>query len=156
MTAPPLDWRQRALPTFDSPDGRPRVRCVVRRRPVILTPEEEVRQQLIWHLHLDCGVPLPLIAVERGLLVHRRRKRFDLLVFGGAQSGHSGLPLLLAECKAPSVALAAPQLQQAAVYNSRFGASHLLITNGHTLLLYTTRFGGEVTLRREVPQFVTW
>jgi len=150
---PSSAWR-RSLPTTAGADGRQRIRCAVRRRPVLLTPEEQVRQQLIWHLHLDCGVPLPLIAVERGLVVHRLRKRFDLLVYGGGAK--AGLPLLLAECKAPSVRLTEAQLQQAAVYNSAFGAAHLLVTNGETLLFYTYGLGGSVSLRRTVPPFAEW
>lgn len=112
-------------------DGR-QVWDVVRRKWVRLTPEEWVRQQLVHYLIVDKKFPAQLIAVERGLSYNGLLKRFDLLAYDRA-----GQPLLLAECKAPEVSLDTDTLHQIAVYNSRFGARHLLVTNGHTLALFT-------------------
>ena len=51
----------------------------IRKRWLVLTPEEEVRQSLILFLADVCGVPRGLMSLERGLHYDRRRKRYDLL-----------------------------------------------------------------------------
>lgn len=124
-------WPSHPLRMRATPQGR-QVWDVVRRKWVHLTPEEWVRQQLVHYLIVDKKFPTQLIAVERGLSYNGLNKRFDVLAYDRA-----GQPLLLAECKAPEVALDEYTLQQIAVYNSRFGARHLLVTNGHTLALFT-------------------
>ena len=45
--------------------GRIYVNCLVRKKQIILTPEEWVRQHLIAFLHLHQGYPLEKIAEEK-------------------------------------------------------------------------------------------
>jgi hypothetical protein len=88
-----------------------------------------VRQSLLhWLLH-TVGAPRTHIAVERGLQVGTRTKRFDVAVW----APNSPAPWLLAECKAPAVPLSPAVWLQALGYNSAFGARHLLLTNGPQL-----------------------
>lgn len=108
--------------------GRLRVYDPLRRRWVVLTDEEEVRQQLILHLVEDLGFPPMNLAVEREIRFGQLRKRFDLVAYGP-----KGLPLLACECKAPSVPLNDAVWFQLTVYNATLRAPWLLLTNGPEL-----------------------
>ncbi len=121
---------RRELPLARDARGRLKVYCPLRRRWLVCTPEEEVRQQLIRHLVDDCGFPPFNLAVERQIAFGQLRKRFDLVAYGP-----TGRPLLLAECKAPTAALDAEVWFQALVYNATLAAPWLLLTNGPELLL---------------------
>ncbi len=98
---------------------------ILRKKYVLLTREEFVRQHLIHYLVNEKGYPASLLAVERGLEVNNRQKRFDLLAFN-----KKGEPLLLVECKSPQVVLSDDTLMQVAIYNSKFNCKNMLITNG--------------------------
>lgn len=91
----------------------------------MLSPEEWVRQHLVWYLIHEKKVPQSLIAVERKLVINHLERRFDVLVFD-----RQGKPYLLCECKAPDVALNETTSLQIAQYNSVLMAPFLLISNG--------------------------
>ena len=98
---------------------------IVRKRWVVLTPEELVRQHLIHYLHEDKGYPLSLMAVEKGLKVNGQSRRTDLVIYNKELK-----PLLIAECKAPEVTVNGATFDQAARYNITLQVPYLLITNG--------------------------
>ncbi|KAF0197070.1 MAG: hypothetical protein FD166_2029 [Bacteroidetes bacterium] len=97
----------------------------VRKKFVALTPEEWVRQHLIQYLAVEKQVPIHMMACERGLIVNRMPKRFDLVIFG-----LSGNPVLIAECKAPGIKLSEETLYQIGRYNITLKVKHLLVSNG--------------------------
>src|SRR6185436_19896122 len=97
----------------------------VRKRFVALTPEEWVRQHLLHFLMNERKYPQSLISVEKKLLVNKLEKRTDVVLYSNSLK-----PLLIAECKAPSVKLNQLTFDQAARYNMTLGVSFLLITNG--------------------------
>jgi hypothetical protein len=97
----------------------------VRKRYVALTPEEWVRQHVIRYLEKEKLVPLSLIRAEAGIRLYQTHKRFDLAV-----SDRNGNPLLLVECKAPSVAVTQEVLDQAVRYNMTLKVAFLMLTNG--------------------------
>lgn len=101
------------------------VRDPVRRKDVVLTPEELLRQ-LVLHYLLDVKhYPLNRIRVEIGLKVNGQPRRGDILVFDPALK-----PWLLVECKSPKVALTEATFGQAARYNMSLQVPFLAITNG--------------------------
>lgn len=108
-------------------NGRASVFDPVRKLWVVLTPEEHVRQLLLLHLLETHAYPLSLIAVEKGLMVGTRRKRFDLVVY----DRHNHQPWLLAECKAPDVTINDATLHQLLDYHNQLQCRYWLITNGH-------------------------
>ncbi len=99
--------------------------CIVRKKTLILTPEEWVRQHLIHYLLNERNVPIGLIAAEMSLKVNEMDRRCDVVVFD-----RSGKPLLIVECKAPEVSLDDKVYQQIAHYNFSLGADLLMVTNG--------------------------
>ncbi|MDY0102958.1 MAG: type I restriction enzyme HsdR N-terminal domain-containing protein [Lentimicrobium sp.] len=97
----------------------------LRKRYVLLTPEEWVRQHLIRYLVEEKNVPSTLIASEKGVQVNGLKQRFDLLVFT-----KDGNPLMICECKSPDVRLSEDTFHQAIRYNLTLKAHYLLISNG--------------------------
>lgn len=97
----------------------------VRKKYVVLTPEEWVRQHVLYYLTEIKGYPKSLIAVEKQLVVNALKKRFDILVFN-----KQGLPEIIVECKSPSIKISQHTFDQIARYNLKLNASYLMVTNG--------------------------
>lgn len=97
----------------------------IRRRFVLLTAEEWVRQHLVFFLIKDRNFPRSLISVEKGFVHSRRKQRYDLLVFD-----RNGEPLMMVECKAPDIEINQQVFDQAGRYNNHYQATYLLISNG--------------------------
>ncbi len=97
----------------------------IRKKFIVLTPEEWVRQHVIALLQSHYRIPSSLIGVERQLKINQLTKRFDLVVFN-----KNGSIFLLVECKAPEVAVKQETFDQIARYNLSVQAEHLFVTNG--------------------------
>ncbi|MBC6699113.1 type I restriction enzyme HsdR N-terminal domain-containing protein [Hymenobacter sp. BT190] len=122
---------------------------VLRRKQVVLTPEEWVRQHVVHYLISHRGYPKGLLSLERGLRYNQRQKRTDLVALDA-----TGQPLLLVECKAPSVPITAAVAQQAATYNQMVGAPLLLLTNGLQHFCWRVNFVARTNERLvEVPRY---
>jgi hypothetical protein len=98
---------------------------IVRKKYVVLTPEEWVRQHFIHYLMEVKKYPISLIAVEKKLVLNNLTKRTDILVFN-----NKGLPNIIVECKAPSVKINQNTFDQIARYNLKLNANFLIVTNG--------------------------
>jgi hypothetical protein len=98
---------------------------ISRKRYVVLTPEEWVRQNFLMYLNLHLGFPLSLIAVEKKILVNGMPKRFDIVIY--INTGH---PKILIECKSPAVKINQDVLDQAGRYNLAMNVPYLCVTNG--------------------------
>ena len=97
----------------------------LRKRYCALTPEEEVRQKILYLLVEHLGVPAGLIAVEYSIKVNGLDKRCDAVVFG-----KDGAPLMIVECKAASVKITQSTLEQAVRYHSALQPNYLMLYNG--------------------------
>ena len=97
----------------------------VRKKYLILTPEELVRQLLLCHLLQTLEYPIGKIRVEKGLEVNTRQKRCDILVYD-----HDFEPWLLIECKRAKVAIDQSVFEQIARYNMPLKVPYLLVSNG--------------------------
>lgn len=97
----------------------------IRKKFVLLTPEEWVRQHFVHYLTDHLGFPASLIAIEKGLTINRMSKRFDAVIYG-----RNGLPLVLLEFKSPQVKLNQSTFDQIAAYNLKLQVKYLIISNG--------------------------
>ncbi len=97
----------------------------IRKKHLVLTPEEWVRQHFIQYLIQYKKFPKALIQVEGGLSLNQLQKRTDLVIFN-----QSGERLMVIECKAPEVKITQAVFDQAARYNSVHKAPWLVVTNG--------------------------
>ncbi|WP_207429990.1 type I restriction enzyme HsdR N-terminal domain-containing protein [Sabulibacter ruber] len=120
---------QLSLPAYSyklkDSEGKTFILDQVRRKYVVLTPEEWVRQHIIHLLHAHLHYPLALMSVERGTKYNTLQKRTDLRVYSS-----QGAPLLLVECKAPHVPITEATVRQVVVYNQTICASYLMVSNG--------------------------
>ena len=124
------------------------VLCLVRKKWVALEPEEWVRQHLIYHLSENLGYPMGLMAVEHTLILNDVAKRADLVCFNKDRN-----PVLLAECKAPSIALSQKTLDQAARYNLVLKVPTLLLTNGLKYYAVATDPTKPIAVLGSIPEF---
>ncbi len=117
------------FPDFDfslkSKENKPYILDPIRKKWLVLTPEEWVRQHCIQYLLKNKKVPLGLLQVEKKLVVNQTVKRYDIVVFNRDQSIS-----LLVECKAPSVNLTQKAFDQIARYNTILKSDYLMLTNG--------------------------
>lgn len=98
-----------------------------RKKFVSLTPEEWVRQNFLNFMVEHMCYPQGLVAVEKQLKLNGLTKRCDILAYS-----KQGSPVMLVECKAPSVALTNEVFAQVARYNITLQVPFLAITNGLT------------------------
>ena len=97
----------------------------IRKKFIILTPEEWVRQHVVQFLLEEKKYPKSLINVEKVLKVNGLRKRYDVVVFNS-----DGSIFILIECKAPAITIAQATFDQIARYNMTMNAQFLMVTNG--------------------------
>lgn len=101
----------------------------IRRKWLVLQPEELVRQLMVLYLVDELQYSKNRINVETGLLVKLRfdklQKRSDILVYDDQMQ-----PFLLVECKSHNVEINQEVFKQAAIYNLRLKVPYLLVTNG--------------------------
>lgn len=90
-----------------------------------LTPEEEVRQQVIRWLHSQLGVPMEMMMSEWSFRFNSLLYRADVVVFGRDMK-----PLMLVECKAPSVKLDRGVIEQGIRYNMVLNVKYMMFVNG--------------------------
>ena len=103
----------------------------IRKKFVVLQPEEWVRQHVLQYLIDTHHYPISLLAVEKKIRVAQMDKRFDVVVFKP-----DGRIFMLIECKAPDIPLDQEVFDQAARYNLSVDAEWLMLTNGLQHLYY--------------------
>jgi hypothetical protein len=97
----------------------------LRKKYMVLTPEEWVRQHFVQFLIEEKKYPASLIALEKQLTLNNRKKRTDILVFN-KEGNHD----IIVECKAPKIKITQATFDQIARYNLKLKANFLIVTNG--------------------------
>ena len=141
------------LPEFDfklkKVDGKVWIFDGIRKKYIMLTPEEWVRQHFIHYLILKKKYPRTLIRVEGGLTYNELQKRTDIVVFD-----RQGKPWMIVECKSPSLQVSASTLTQAAVYNTTLQAEYICVTNGLLhLCAHINWLERKTTLLEDTPSY---
>src|SRR5690606_38958100 len=132
LNLPPFD------PVLRQTDGKLWIFDLLRKKHLVLTPEEWVRQHWINFLieHLD--YPRGLFSLEKALKYNQLTKRTDLIVFD-----REARPYLLIECKAPVIKIDQKTLHQAMTYNATLDCPNLILSNGinHLFMSYSITEG---------------
>ena len=110
---------------FKSRENKIYIFDVIRKKFVVLQPEEWVRQHVVHHLISDKNYPKSHINVEKQLLVNNLKKRYDVVVFDP-----NGNIEILVECKSPDIKITQVVFDQIARYNLLLKAKYLMVTNG--------------------------
>ena len=141
------------LPEFDyklkKAEGKVWIFDVIRKKYIVLTPEEWVRQHFIHYLITEKKYPKALIRVEGGLSYNQLQKRSDIVIFG-----KDGNAWMIVECKAPNLLLSAMTLQQVSAYNASLKAKFISISNGLVHYCASTNWqSGKTELLKDFPEF---
>ena len=112
-------------PTLKKEEGKIWIFDVIRKKYIVLTPEEWVRQHFVNYLITELKYPKSLFRIEGSLTYNKLQKRSDILIFD-----RSGKAWMLIECKSPTIKLNQKAFNQVAVYNMTIGAKYLAVTNG--------------------------
>ncbi len=120
----------------------------LRKAWLVLTEEEWVRQCFISYLVKVLHYPSALIAVEKEILLHGMKKRFDILVYNSSMQ-----PWMMVECKAPEVEVNEKVLNQVLIYNQTVPVDFLVITNGKSTVGWERR-DGNLHLLDRMPLFL--
>lgn len=112
-------------------NGRQTIWDPLRKKEVVRTPEEVVRQWCIGVLNTKLSVPLHMMMSEVGFRLGDKQFRADLIVYD-----RKAQPLVVVECKRPEVELTGEVLDQAIRYNMVLNVKYMIITNGTKTYMY--------------------
>ena len=124
MNLPQLNLPIAALKT-KLVEGTTQVFDQVRKKYLVLTPEEWVRQHFIHYLNQEKNYPLGLMEVEQMVKYNGMQTRADIVLYTT-----DGKPNMIVECKAPNVKITQDAFNQIAKYNFKLKVRYLVLTNG--------------------------
>lgn len=122
----------------------------LRKKWILSTPEEEVRQQFWKYLHIEKKYPVSLMAIEKTIKINGLNKRFDLLIYD-----RNGNPNIIVECKSRNVKINESTLNQILSYQYKITAKYLIMTNGtETYCIKIDLNSKKVIYLEDIPQYV--
>lgn len=141
------------LPEYDfrirTEDGKQMIFDPIRKKYVVLTPEEWVRQNFIRFLKDEKKYPQNLMSVEKQVMVNGKQSRFDLLIYS-----RKGQPHLIAEFKAPSVKITQETFDQVVRYNMALHVERVVVSNGMQHFVCEIDYKkNSYSYLREIPEF---
>ena len=110
---------------FKNSENKVSIFDTIRKKFILLTPEEWVRQNTIQFLLQEKNYPKSYLNIEKLIKINDISKRYDIVVFQP-----DGTIFLLIECKAPEVKITQETFNQIARYNLTLKAQYLMVTNG--------------------------
>jgi Type I restriction enzyme R protein N terminus (HSDR_N) len=131
-------------------EGKSYIFDIIRKKYILLTPEEIVRQNFLDYLILEKNYTKNLIKLESALKYNTLKKRSDILVYDKL-----GKPFLLVECKAEIVAISQLTIEQASRYNLQIKAPFVCITNGFKTYCFKIDFDdNSITQLNAIPEMI--
>jgi hypothetical protein len=142
------------LPTYNfklkSSENKTLIFDKLRKKYMVLTPEEWVRQHYVYFLIEEKKYPISIIALEKQLTINNRKKRTDILVFN-KEGNHE----IIVECKAPSIKITQDTFDQIARYNLKLKANYLIVTNGLEHFYCKMDFENETYIfLKDIPDYI--
>lgn len=122
---------------------------VVRKKYLLLTAEEWVRQNFIHYLNKEKKYPLGLMGVEQMVKYNSLKTRADIVMYNT-----EGKANIIVECKAPDVKITQDTFNQIAKYNSQLKVKYLLVTNGMNHYCCKMDYeSNRITFLEEIPSY---
>lgn len=118
-----LHWKNELI--ISQKEGKTFVLDPIRKKKILLQPEELVRQLMIQWLIQNTEFKRNNIQVEKLIKINQLSRRFDIVVYD-----KNIQPYILIECKAPDIRISQSTFDQVAVYNMALSAPFLIVTNG--------------------------
>ncbi|MDR0981802.1 MAG: type I restriction enzyme HsdR N-terminal domain-containing protein [Culturomica sp.] len=142
LTLPPFDYK------LKKQNDLRMIFDVIRRKYVVITPEEWVRQHIIHYLINYKHYPKSLLCVEKEVEINGLKRRYDLISFD-----RQGRVLLVVECKAPEIELSQTVFDQAFEYNVSLCAPFIAVTNGLQHFFLHKGVDGKFIVATDIPEF---
>ncbi|MFL9843386.1 type I restriction enzyme HsdR N-terminal domain-containing protein [Flavobacterium rhizosphaerae] len=134
---------------FKNSENRVAIFDEIRKKFILLTPEEWVRQHVLHFLLYEKKYPRLHINAEKILKINGLTKRYDVVVYKP-----DGKIYLLVECKAPGVGITQTVFDQIARYNTTLNASYLMVTNGlNHYFCQMDNVNKKYVFLKDVPQY---
>jgi len=105
-------------------DNKEYIFDIIRKKWVLLTPEEWVRQNIVAYVTLILQYPASLLSIEKEISVNGLKRRCDIVIYANS------IPWMIIECKESVVILDEKVLTQILHYNTTLAVPYLIITNG--------------------------
>ena len=130
-------------------EGTTQVFDQVRKKYLVLTPEEWVRQHFIHYLNQEKNYPLGLMEVEKMVKYNGMQTRADIVLYAA-----DGKPNMIVECKAPKVKITQDAFNQIAKYNFNLKVDFLVVTNGIQHFCCALDYkNNKISFIKEVPDY---
>lgn len=130
-------------------ENKPCIFDSIRKRYILLTPEEWVRQHFIRYLVQEKKYPESLMAVEKKITLNSKIFRFDLLIYN-----RKGQPDLIAEFKAPEVKITQTSFDQVVRYNMVLRVRYIVVSNGLQHFICEMDYeNNSYIFLKEIPEF---
>ena len=121
----------------------------VRKKYLVLTSEEWVRQHFIHYLNSEKKYPLGLMGVEKIVKYNGQSTRADIILYT-----NMGKPNMIVECKAPEVKITQDTFDQIAKYNFKLKVDFLVVTNGMQHFCCALDYeNNKINFLKEIPQY---
>lgn len=142
------------LPSYNlkmrSVGERKQIFDIIRKKYIVLTPEEWVRQNFIHYLLEEKKYSSALMSIEHPVNVNTLNQRSDIVVYN-----RKGEPILLVECKAPEVKIDQKVFDQIARYNMILKVPYLIVTNGMKHFCCKVDFAtNSYIFSKDIPEFI--
>ena len=148
MNMPQLNLPIAALKT-KLVEGTTQVFDQVRKKYLVLTPEEWVRQHFIHYLNQEKNYPLGLMGAEKMVKYNGMKTRADIVLYAA-----DGKPNMIVECKAPNVKITQDAFNQIAKYNFKLKVPFLVVTNGMQHFCCKMEYeSNEIKFLEEIPTY---
>jgi hypothetical protein len=139
------------FPSYDfkvqSIGGKDQIFDPCRKKWVVLTPEEWVRQNMLQYLIQVCKYPIELIAIEKTIQLGSLNKRFDILVY------QETTPWMIIECKEAKTTLNDKTILQLLQYQQVLDARFLIASNGPTTIGAEIKMGN-LHMLHQFPNYI--
>jgi len=143
------DFPELNLPRYEFRIDSNKIFDPVRKKWLLLTPEEWVRQNFLSYLIFEKKYPKSLIRTEETIQSFNKTKRCDAIVYSNEIE-----PLLIVECKAQNIKINEKIFNQIAVYNASVKAPFLIVTNGLDHYCCKIHFkDNSFTFLDEIPEY---
>ena len=143
LNFPPINIKTKIV------EGKIQVFDQIRKKYLVLTSEEWVRQHVISYLNLKKDYPLGLMRVEQMITYNSMKTRADLVIYS-----INGSPEMIVECKSPKVKITQDTFYQIAKYNFKLRVSLLVVTNGLNHFCCSMDYErNEICFLNEIPCF---
>lgn len=135
LNLPPFDYKVK------KEEGKIWIFDIIRKKFVVLTSEEWVRQHFLNYLITEMNYPKSLLKIESGLMYNTLHKRSDIQVYN-----RDGKPWMIIECKAPDQKITQQTIKQVAAYNATLKTKYVTVTNGLVHFCYKIDWNENETL----------